>query len=119
MTTDSAETMLVHDTQTEEGTYFLLRLGKDPGDGACMRLRNALRTIQARYSASSSVPRDVAFSCGVILHFAQECRRNLEDSGLTNLVGNVDDIQQGAFDVLAGTVADEWAVPRTGLDDAT
>ena len=123
MTIEEARQILVRDTSSEDGTYVRLRLGEDPGDQRVLALRRALRVLWRELSPSENLPRDIAFACGSILNFADECLHNRREqgSGGTGTYSPIEmkifDIVQGAFDVLAGTQANTWIVPRPDLDE--
>ncbi len=104
MDISDAERLLLFDTQHEPGTYTRLRLGENPGSEAIDMLRRALELIGDKYAVDSVIPREIAYSCGVILHFATECQWSLKKSGLSELIDAVTVLKQGAFNVLAGNL---------------
>jgi hypothetical protein len=109
-----AESVLLYDTLDNNGAYTLLRMGKNPGKESVERLKAALRIIYYKYAAEKNVPREIVYSCGVILHFANECNQSTKSSSLTkDILTVVSDIQLRAFDVLAGDVAEQWIVKAT------
>lgn len=111
MNISEAEEILHDDTHENDGTYTLLRLGLDPGAEALHSLVSALRIIRQRYSDEQSIPHQVAFCCGIILHFDSECIRNLKAADAPqSLIDSVDDLNLAAFNALAGNIADEWSV---------
>jgi hypothetical protein len=122
MTFDEARAKLAHDIFADDGTFVQLRLGNDPGKEAISRLRLALRILWRELSAVGTIPRDVAFACGSIIHFADEAIQNTERS----IIGRTEkcsasemailDLAQGAFDVLAGAAAQ--TVPRVDLGES-
>jgi hypothetical protein len=118
MTFDGAKKIILFDVFDEGGTFVRLRLGENPADESIKRLRLALRTVWRELSPVANVPRDIAFACGCILHFTQECFSNrkkaVTDSERAFEI-EILDIAQGAFDVLAGVNAE--TVPRPDLDE--
>ena len=100
---DEAKELLRFDTQEDAGAFTRLRLGQDPGSEARSGLLDALRTIQRADAEMSCVSRSIAVSCGIILHFATECNRNLNSSGASHdALESVAGMSQGAFKVLMG-----------------
>jgi|688.fasta_scaffold62457_2 hypothetical protein len=109
MEISDAEVILHNDTFLADGAYFRLRLGQNPGAEALRSLLIALRLIHRRYADELFIPRKIAFSCGIILHFAPECIQNLKASGSSQqLLDSVINLEQAAFDILAGNIAKGW-----------
>lgn len=121
MTADEARRVLTFDTCDEQGAFFRLRLGNDPGTERTNQLRLALRVLWRHWRAHNALPYDIAFSAGTILHFRDEASRNLRDSNQKVREGLLDfelpDLVQLAFDLLAGSVAETWAVRRKDLGE--
>lgn len=122
MTISEARQILLTDTLDPDGIFTQLRLGEVPSEEGINRLRIALRILWRELAAMDSVPRDIAFTCGLILHFKEECINNLRSSGnasgasLNSVERAVNELTQGAFDVLAGKDAE--VVVRLDLGDA-
>jgi len=121
VTADEAHRLLVFDTCEEEGTFFQLRLGNDPGNKRTAQLRLALRVLWRHWRAQDALPYDIAKAAGVILHFRDEACRNLRESNRGTredlLSIELSDLVQGAFDLLAGSVAETWTVRRKDLGE--
>jgi hypothetical protein len=105
---DAAQT-LIHAVSDDAGTFTLLRLGDDPGEERYLELRQALRTLAREMADAAIIPREIAFACGVLLHFEEECLSSLqsrENSGpRTTIVAKyVRNLCQDAFNVLSGEV---------------
>jgi hypothetical protein len=123
MNVDEARGVLEESVYNDDGTYTRLRLGQDPGEDQIQLLRQALRVLWKHYLSSDTLPRDIAFRCGVILHFQGECRSNIRESESIQenrkspLEGQAAQIAVDAFDVLAGEIAFEWGkkMEDTGL----
>jgi hypothetical protein len=121
MTVDEAQRQLQFDIEDDHGTFLQLRLGQDPGPESILRLRLALRVLWKHWSSQPSLPYDVAYGAGVILHFQSEAIRNLRASGTAVrerlLTFEIPDLVQGAFDLLAGSIAELWDVRRKDLGE--
>jgi hypothetical protein len=121
MSFSEAKQVLLNATFEPEGVFTHLRLGENPGSDKVLELRVALRQIWRSLAPANVVPRDIAFACGLILLFKAECLNNLQDAHsvseeiLHSLEEAVLDLAQGAFDVLAGSIAE--ATQRPDLCD--
>jgi len=103
MVIEEAEEILRHATHEANGTYTILRLGEHPGEDAVNNLKSALRLIGRQFSGDCLIPRKVALSCGIIMHFASECMRNMAASGASlSAISAVRTLEQEAFNTLAG-----------------
>lgn len=119
MNPNEARRILHFETLDDQGAYVRLRLGEHPGTERIKKLRQALRVLWMSLKPNETIDRDIAYYCGIIIHFSEECARNLSKgagSADPQLQLWVDDLAQGAFDVLAGSSADSWAVARPDLD---
>ncbi len=64
--------ILVSAITEDEGTYTLLRMGRDPGLKRVAELRQALRLLAREFADAKEFPRDIAYACAVILHFEEK-----------------------------------------------
>jgi hypothetical protein len=120
MTLSEARKILLDATLNSNGTFTRLRLGENPGHDRIVELRIALRVIWRLLASSDSIPREIAFACGIILHFDKECHNNLRTtldvSG--DLLHSIDrslyDLVQGAYDILSGSNAEVVQRPDLG-----
>jgi len=120
MTPKEAEQLLVHATD-HGGMFTELRVGNDPGQEMMAQLRLALRVLWRHWKSHKAIPFNIAYSAAIILRFKSEAIRNLNESNLTpreKLVSDeLEDIAIGAFDLLAGEIAESWIVPRPDLGE--
>jgi hypothetical protein len=80
-------------------------------------LRVALRALWRHWRTQEALPFDIAGAAAMILHFRDECVRNLAVGEVRGRLLNFElpDVVQGAFDLLSGPAADGWIVPRPDL----
>lgn len=120
MNYEEAKTILIRDVLSDDGLYFRLRLGDDVDMNEVTQLRTSLRVLWRSLSLLNEVPYEVAYPCAIILRFSCECDSNYK---CKNLVPNkdresaVEDLSQGAFDLLSGSHARSWVVTRIDLGD--
>lgn len=120
MTSKDIIKTLRDETMNSDGAFVLLRLGEDPGIDRILRMRKALRIIWEEFALKAEIPHELAFICGMIIHFSRECRGNLQDKPEAvrdRLLASVEDLALGAFEVLAGDRAREWTIPRSDLGE--
>ena len=107
MSQEEAERLLIHHALQEDGAYTRLRMGEDPGIVDTENLMEALRVLRRHFLESDQIPRQIAISCGVILHFQSECQRNLTEAAAPeSLIHTVSVLGQEAFNVLTGKLFD-------------
>ena len=114
-----AHDLLLSATWEDFGTFTLLRLGQDPGICRMTELRVALRALWRHWRSQEALPFDIAGATAMILHFRDECSRNLQSAGVIReklLAFELPDVVQRAFDLLSGPEADGWVVPRPDLE---
>jgi hypothetical protein len=121
MTAEEAQRQLLFDTSEEQGAFLQLRLGNDPGTESMTRLRFVLRVLWNHYKSQGALPYDISFAAGMILRFQDEASRNVRASGRSVrdrlLSFELPDVVLGAFDLLAGPIAQEWTVRRKDLGE--
>lgn len=120
MNPEQARDVLLAATWEDLGTFTLLRLGQDPGPGRMTELRVALRVLWRHWQNQEALPFDLAGAAAMILHFREECVRNLAEAGVVRdrLVSfEIPDTAQGAFDLLSGAAANGWVVRRKDLGE--
>lgn len=121
MNPDDAKAQLVFDTCQDKGTFTQLRLGNDPGPDSIKRLRIALRVLWRHWKSRHALPYEIAHSASIILHFRREATENLRIARpqiwQSRIRFELDDLAQGAFDLLAGSAAESWTIGRTDLGE--
>jgi hypothetical protein len=68
-----------------------------------------IRVLREETLRMDAVPREIAYVCGVILYFQQECYQNIGGQGassMQDLEVGLERLAHGAFMVLAGDRAD-------------
>jgi hypothetical protein len=93
----------------DDGTFTLLRMGQDPGPNRIAELRQSLRLLARELADANEFPRDIAYACGVILHFEDEGISNLrhfhgDESAKETVLNHLRNLSQDAFNVLAGEI---------------
>lgn len=104
----------------ETGTYFVLRLGNDPGASRIRELRLALRVLWRFWKDREALPYDITSNAATIIHFHAEAKRNLGDNsnGVRPEVNReLDDVALGAFELLSGADAEGFVVRRPDLGE--
>jgi hypothetical protein len=110
MNASDAIQILVHAVLADDGTFTLLRMGQDPGEERFSELQRALRILAPELADATVFPRQIAFACGVMLHFKEECISNLQHfegdhvGHRKTVVNYVGDLCQDAFNVLSGEI---------------
>jgi len=120
MTLEEAEAVLLTATRENAGTFTVLRLGEDPGAQRVHQLRLALRVLWRHGKSKDALPFEITTPAAVILHLRSECERNLcsNKSALRReLESELEDLSQGAFELLCGRDADANAVRRRDLGE--
>lgn len=118
MGTKEAREYLTRATLDSDGIFTRLRLGRRVEAESARMLGEVLRQLWREFRSNDWVPRDVAYSCAIILNYADECISNIQDNqdesvcGRRDLEDMVRSISQRAFEVLAGLPAEEWIVPN-------
>lgn len=105
---------------SHKGTFMQLRLGNDPGETAISRLLSALRLLWHRYREKTSIPNPICHAAASILHFRDEAKSNLLESGSEaryRLLESLAEIGMAAFNLLSGANADSNEVCRTDLGE--
>jgi hypothetical protein len=117
---EQARNVLLAETMQEFGALMLMRLGQDPGASRMKELRIALRALWRHWRSREALPFDIAGPTAMILHFHEDCQRNISEANLAReslLATELRDVEQGAYDLLAAPYADEWVVRRPDLGE--
>ena len=120
MTPESASTILRSAVFDDRGAFTALRLGEDPGAERIKCLRLALRVLWRHCKTTDVVPFDIAQPAAVILHFRRESESNLRSSKCrlrAELNSDLNDLAQGAFELLCGRAAEDFVVRRPDLGE--
>ncbi len=120
MTPEEARAVVRAATWDDGGTFTVLRLGEDPGRERVHELRLALRVLWRHWKSHDALPFEIAQAAAMILHFRSECERNLRDNRSTlrdGLPSELDDVAQGAFELLSGRDAERDTVRRPDLGE--
>jgi hypothetical protein len=111
------EQELLSAVQDDDGTFTLLRLGKSTPTHAIDNLRVSLRALFRLAEQGVPLSKEVIFACSKILYFKEECLNNSASTEAFERVENmVNDLAQCAFEVLAGSYANEWLARRPDLE---
>ena len=101
MNSDEAEKFLTECTPSTNGVFTRLRVGHLVDRCSIERMIIAIRSLESVHT-TNSIPKNIVKICAIIIHFSDQCRRNLirwtDDDQLVELV---DKLEQCAFNFLA------------------
>lgn len=120
MTPEEARAVVRAATWDDRGTFTVLRLGEDPGSERVHELRLALRILWRHWKTRDALPFEIAQAAAMILHFRSESERNLRDKKRAlrdGIQSELNDVAQGAFELLSGRDAESDVVRRPDLGE--
>jgi len=100
---EDAVAIITNAVRQQSGTFFVIRMGRDPGKMRVLQLQSAIRRVWHRLRTANSFPRPVCDALASILFFAVEARSNLDsnpESHRAELTDELGMIVQMAFQVL-------------------